>query len=875
MSPRRFYHIDDNPPDSVVISEVERSATTCPFTLRFKINYNTFFGQNLYVIGSLPELGCWSLSSACRMFHCGCPGSTTNGLFTDHYYNWQVDIVLPAAPAMLSYRYAVIEDRCEPKFEPGPVRIFQFDSAASANFEFNDIWRSSEEPQTLFLKKAFFGPNDNITRLSSPATRAFRCVFVAHSAILARTMRLIVAGSIPELGNWVPGNGLSMKVSATLQETADVDVRSVPFEYKFVALGGNDLTIWEPNENRRATMSKWDDPSIPTTLVVDTWQLSFTQLSFHGAGVFVRLNTTRFRGELFHFGVVRVLAEWAAKVGFAALHLVGLFDCSAMSADTEAFPVSGFAISPVYLDLSEFGFVRKTGAPLIEKMALLREIWKSRRAQFEAKVEEFRAGCPWLEGYEKVCFARSGEQDEAEYGKFVDFVQYLCLAQVKAAVHAARLLHVQIGLDLPFCVCESSAEVTYQPDMFRQGYRLGVPPSSGNPIGTVLKALPYNFERAAQWFAKRLEFFGSIFSMVRLENTVNFFRQWIVPTDRCVRAVFGLFDPSLSLSYGELETWGLWDVDRYTHPSIQGQILMDLFGTDSAQIAAVFFQRRSDGYMHFRPEFPTERAIVDAKLAPAESALRDKHLEALLWLQDEVLLTKVGESEYTPRLQLWLAPTARSSEPSGRPDSYAFKNLPPFHQPPFISVHHEFVVTRQQSLWTANGRQNLSTICGSRQALVFSDASGADGELTAYVLQSLGLLPFRAHLEGRSSQSCFDDIRDYPYLTVAAPIRDLEGSLPELWKTKLLKRKHLWEDELYETGSAPVTYDDRVASALMKLHCWCGSMWVMFPMDALIGASRHLVEVDGKLVLEIQAALEDERAHESMRAILQSSKRIP
>jgi hypothetical protein len=192
-----------------------------------------------------------------------------------------------------------------------------------------------------------------------------------------------------------------------------------------------------------------------------------------------------------------------------------------------------------------------------------------------------------------------------------------------------------------------------------------------------------------------------------------------------------------------------------------------------------------------------------------------------------------------------------------------------------MKIHNEFILNKQKCLWASNGRRNLKDLGGGSGAFVVSDATGADGEVCDEALHSLGILPFRAHLEGRSGGSRFDDIRDYPYLSIAAPTKDLSCSLREVWKTKLTKRKHLWEDELYETGQPPADYDDTVAAAIMKLHGWSGSMWVMFPLDSLIGAARHEVEIGGTAFTMLDRVCEDAEANAKISQILTSSKRTP
>jgi 4-alpha-glucanotransferase len=417
-------------------------------------------------------------------------------------------------------------------------------------------------------------------------------------------------------------------------------------------------------------------------------------------------------------------------------------------------------------------------------------------------------------------------------------------------------------MDLPFELFEDSAERLTQPDLFQKDYRVGIPPTPSNPVGTLLRAFPYDFDHAARWFAKRIEHFGQRFDLIRLESTVNFFRQFIVPLSS-VRAVFGRFDPCLGISFGELDTWGLWDLDRYTQPYIRPPILDKLFGGDATKIKSIFLEPRDGGFA-FKPIFDSELTLLGVALPPDKAALRDKHREGLLRLFSDVLLIKVGEDDYHPRLQFWLAPTLQESE------SYSFKDLH-VHQSAFMAIHDEFVLTKQKCRWASNGRHNLRGVGGRTGALVMSDATGVDGEMCDEVLQAIGILPFRAHLEGRSSTVNFDDIRDYPYFSIAAPTKDLSCSIREVWKTKKQKRKHLWEDELFEKGAPPNEYDDRVAESMMKMYCWSESMWVMFPLDALIGGGGHMV--GGKEVIDLQLVYRDERANAAISQVLEASKR--
>jgi hypothetical protein len=188
--------------------------------------------------------------------------------------------------------------------------------------------------------------------------------------------------------------------------TVDVEKNTFPFEFKHVALGGNQAIQWEGNENRRVTVSKWSDASIPSVVIVDSWHLTFADVAFHWAGVFVRLNQVRYGESFFDFGSLKCITEWALEVGFAAVHFVGLFDTTGLQPHFEELPVSGFAINPFYLDLSPFNF-RPTGqdekAVLREKLDFLRKMWVSEKDKVHPGLKQFVENNRfWLTAYETL-----------------------------------------------------------------------------------------------------------------------------------------------------------------------------------------------------------------------------------------------------------------------------------------------------------------------------------------------------------------------------------------------------------------------------------------------------------------------------------------
>jgi hypothetical protein len=81
----------------------------------------------------------------------------------------------------------------------------------------------------------------------------------------------------------------------------------------------------------------------------------------------------------------------------------------------------------------------------------------------------------------------------------------------------------------------------------------------------------------------------------------------------------------------------------------------------------------------------------------------------------------------------------------------------------------------------------------------------------------------------------------------------------------------MWQDELFQVGEPPEDYSDLVAEEMMKLNCWSVSMWVIFPLDSLIGAGGHMV--GDSEVIELQLVCDDQRANGAIARVLASSRR--
>ena len=876
------YLITNSLQDSLLITEHDEEFDK-NITLRFKINYQTYYGQILYVVGSLPELGHWNIKKGLRLYHSNSPPSLEkqSGLFTDNKFNWQCDLEIKYIPKIFCYRYVVVNECSTPYYEPGNIRkIIMFkENEDNLLIELNDVWRWNELSQSLFSKRLFDEMLFVRKSIELPTDGgkcnddSIYCTFHAHCGVVGRSRKLFVVGSIEELGNWHPNYGIPLMPSTDLQWSAKVIIKKnhFPFEFKFIA-GEPGSVVWETYGNRVATVSNLENKQT-RNVIIDSWHINFPNLSFHGAGVVINVDIL----NTFDFNLLNNIIDWSSKVGFASIHIYGIYDTTAMTNEFDQLPVSGFAINPLYIDLSPYGFIpssTKRNDLIKEKLNFIRELWNKKANEFDIK--KFKEDNQWLKNYEKLCYSRSigkifYDDVPEDFANYVDFTQYLCYSQISHAVEHSLSLNIAIGCEIKFAVSEKSAEAYYQQDLFFSDYYLGVAPSEQNPIGEILPAYPYNFKNAEDWFRKRVLHFSAIFSMIKLESTISFFRQWIVPRATCVRAVFGHFEPSANVSYAELETWGLWDIERYTHPFIRMQLLNELFGSDALKIRKIFLNEQISkcGSFLFKEQFLTEKSILESSLPHEEDELRKKYINQLLRLIGEILLIKVGNGEYQPRLFLQYAPTEKPYQPS-----FSFSQLPTYYQQPFLILEDELVNNKQRTLWLFNGKHILQHITAVSDSTFISDASGMDGELCDEALQSVGVLPMRVQMEGRYPNSLFDDIRGYPFLSIAIP-QNSSIPLRNIWKISSEKAEKLWKEEFWESEESPKEYTDEVAMNIMKQHCWSGSMWALFPIDSLIGTSEYFTKSDHSKyeTLNINEYLKDSNSQNQILNLLNQTQR--
>ncbi|MFR9774789.1 carbohydrate-binding module family 20 domain-containing protein [Micromonospora sp. MS34] len=190
---------------------------------RFTVTAQTDYGQEVYVVGSLPQLGAWNPAGGVKL--------TTS---TSSYPTWTGAVDLPAGTPF-EWKLVKIGNGAV-QWENGPNRAGTGGTAVTATWN-----QPSGTPP-------------------ASATVDFRATV---NTVYGESV--YVVGDIPALGGWDPARGLPLSAASYPVWTGGVTLPAgTPFAYKYVKRTADGQVVWESGANRTATATG------PVTLT-DTW----------------------------------------------------------------------------------------------------------------------------------------------------------------------------------------------------------------------------------------------------------------------------------------------------------------------------------------------------------------------------------------------------------------------------------------------------------------------------------------------------------------------------------------------------------------------------------------------------------------------------
>ncbi|MDD2438387.1 MAG: 4-alpha-glucanotransferase, partial [Massilibacteroides sp.] len=616
--------------------------------IQFNIHYNTVWGQNLCLVGSVPALGKWEEAIAPQMY------------FVARGY-WRYELELPDDTEELTYRYFIQEESgvVIREWERGHILTFE---KTVVFYQLYDFWlnRPADLPfySSAFTKALFAHPNS--------ATEKFKCDrFISISVFAPRVERgqyLALTGAQDALGKWNPESALRMfpEDRGCWRIMLDAMQLKFPFVCKFLIKDEGDASyfLWEEGENRYFDFSVDGEAVCISGLF---FRYPAGQPLWKGAGTVIPVFSLRSEkscgvGDL---GDLFLLIDWAKRTGQCFIQVLPMNDTSLTRTWIDSYPysvMSIYAIHPLYIDLHSIGTLINAErrhfyeckwrelnageevdyeAVLRAKMSYCREFIEQEGLSYLMDNDEFRSFFErnkfWLMPYAVFCYLRdfyatslfdqwdqSNVYDRVMVNRLCDsessaypeiaftyYLQFVLDKQFGEVTQYARTNGIVLKGDLPIGVNRYSVEVWTEPDYFNLNGQCGAPPDDFSVQGQNWLFPTYRWETMEKdgyvWWKKRFAKMNDFFDCFRIDHILGFFRIWEIP-EEYVEGLCGHFNPSLPLSADEIEQAGLrFEEDRFLSARIDRRYLPELFGNDVEKVIGSFLAQSSAHHYVLKP----------------------------------------------------------------------------------------------------------------------------------------------------------------------------------------------------------------------------------------------------------------------------------
>ncbi|KAK8890027.1 4-alpha-glucanotransferase dpe2 [Tritrichomonas musculus] len=529
--PRRFVPVFNDQIDLYDTFDLNNSIGD--LVIHFRLRCFTNFGQELYIVGNIPELGVWDLTKAKQMY------------FEGHLDFWDCIVRLPltAANQQIKYKYVRAYDKTNAEWEPEQDHTLNISNIRNpCLIEVSDTYRWVDKtievfkraPFTKCFHRRYTHVEPPLVDLSLTQPGKVRVKFQMNCPNVRPGQTVRVVGSCPELGDWDYRKGVVMADGEfpIWNSIVTIERHSFPISYKYVIVDGGTV-YWESAQNHYNTgiSNKGTDYDFPTSLQINDWLCLPNRELFRGLGVYTPLFSLRTNNScgIGQFPDIQNLVDVCNKIGASLIQLLPINDTSNDGTWNDSYPyrqTSCFALNPIYIDLLqvipklpqeledeikqrqvELEKLKELDYPLVWhfKMDILNKIFKL--VKLGKKFDDFvENNADWLKPYALYCYFRFvyhtsdfrkwpkhstiSEEEVEELSKehyedlkFTYWCQYICDVQFKKARDYALENGVVLKGDLPIGVFLNSAECWAFPNNFRIDYCAGAPPDAFSSDG--------------------------------------------------------------------------------------------------------------------------------------------------------------------------------------------------------------------------------------------------------------------------------------------------------------------------------------------------------------------------------------------------------
>lgn len=828
--------------------------------LTFHIDYNTTWGESVFLVGDINELGNNNLDNALRL-------SYDNS-------SWSASIEIGSSVKDFTYSYVVKSDSGYVRREWGKPHWFKAGKKIRT-YEIFDRWQ--DQPMDKSFYSSMF--TDAVFRREGRQQEPEISTESLQIRVFAPTVRseeaLFLVGNGKVLGDWAAEKALELS-DATYPEwqiVLPLAGLEFPLEYKFIKKNKQTgAVVWENCNNRVLNLKSQKNKTVAVTVA----GLRFCDGSqlWKGAGTAIPVFSIRTEED---FGVgdfvgIKKMVDWLALTGQRVLQILPINDTTMTHTWTDSYPYnanSTFALHPMFLNLKAVGVLKDparqeyydglarelNALPEVDyervnagKRQYIRELFaevgeetlKSTEYQDFVSRNEY-----WLKSYSAFCVLRDkfntpdfsqwqeySVYDAEKIDKLIEenkteidinnFVQYHLDKQLRDARNYAHEHNVVLKGDIPIGISRTSADAWVDPDLFNMDCQAGAPPDDFSVLGQNWGFPTYNWEEMQkdgfQWWKNRMRKMAEYFDLYRIDHILGFFRIWQIPQD-AVHGLLGTFNPALPYTPDEMRyNYDFWiDVDLQTRPYIMDYFLYDFFGEYTDEVKREFLNDAGYGRYHLK-DFVDTQAKVVAYFKDREKNDKNKRIEdALLGLIDEVLFIEDPEQKgkYHPRISAQF--------------TYVYRSLSDYERWCFDRMYNDFFYHRHNDFWYGKAMMKLPALVNSTDMLVCGEDLGMIPDCVPAVMNQLQILSLEIQRMPKDPRVEFGNPYQYPYLSVCTTSTHDMGGIRQWWEENHDKTQRFFNQMLGQTGEAPYFAEPWICDIMISQHMESPAMLSILP----------------------------------------------
>ncbi len=845
--------------------------------LHFYVRFHTSTGQKLSITGNIRELGNESLSGALPM----------NFLNNDFWYaTIEVD---NSKSSKLCYKYVLTYADGFEVIEWGDDKEIDLGKSGIEEIQLVDSWNHAGEYENAFFSVAFdkilLKNNETRTKIKSPKT--FTHIFKVKAPLLKKNEIVCLGGSDFALGDWDTASTVGMcKEGHWWIVKINMPRESFPLQYKYGVynLKTKSFVRFEDGENRFL----FGDGSKHKLTVIHDGFVHLPNNSWRGAGVAIPVFSLRSKNSfgVGEFADLKLLADWAAKVGIKLIQILPVNDTGATNTWVDSYPyaaISAFALHPLYVNLEKIPgkkneaiikSLKKKQKQLNElpevdyeqvmkfKLSALKELYTVEKESFlnDDKFHQFfGVNKHWLIPYAAFCYLRdkNGTADFSQWKiyntynkeaieKYVSpkarhydqialqyFIQYHLHLQLKDATAHAHKNGIIVKGDIPIGIYRHSCDAWVNPDLYHMQLQAGAPPDGFAIKGQNWGFPTYNWQKMGEdgyaWWKQRFDEMSNYFDAFRIDHILGFFRIWSIPLNS-VEGIMGHFVPALPVHRNEFNERSIWfNQDRYTKPFITDQVLFEIFNEQADLVRQDFLQPSVNGQYQLKEAFNTQRK-VEIFFSVLEKNDHNSPLQQGLYdLISNIILIEQDDSNGEQYHFRFLMENTTS-----------FRHLEWSTQQQLKNLYVNYFFQRQDAFWMKEAMQKLPALKASTNMLVCGEDLGLVPHSVPDVMKQLGILSLEIQRMPKDPTREFFHPGDAPYLSVVTPSTHDMSTIRGWWEEDRWKIQNFFNHELGQWGSAPMFCEAWINRAIVNQHLHSPAMWSIFQWQDLLGMSEEL-----------------------------------